>query len=333
MKKKITLRAFCATIFTLGVMSMNAQVGVNLLSNFDFALPSTGAISTDLTTVPDDWNPVDSLWFVDYYSSDENTWNAPPPSMKNPRADSTWAQSSAPNLKPYMFLTQHLVARIPEVGTGGMFQVVTVTPGATYEYGCDVVMRLNNFSNDCLKGDETLKILTVDGADLYTDRNLNTTPMDTLVADTIQRASANGNGFGYAWIGAKGVKGKVTIPAGLTQVRFQFDQRNYPLRSNGGLGNSPVMLVDNCFFQLSDATGFKTPQVNGTVSVFPNPALTDITVSGTVSGAKIKLFSVGGALLQTIPAQESSTNIDVSSLPKGLYLLQTGGQTLKVIKK
>ena len=332
MKKRITLRAFCATIFALGAMSMSAQVGVNLLSNSDFALPSTGAITTDLVAVPDNWNSVDSVWFIAYYG--RSTWSLPPDPMKNPRADSTWAHGSAPNLIPYMFQTQHLVARIPEAGTGGMYQVVTVTPGATYEYGCDVVVRFNNFANDCLKGDETLKILNVDGTDLYADNTLNTTPMDSTVADPITAATpANGNGYGYAWVGDNGVKGKVTIPTGVTQVRFQFDQRNFPLRSTGDLGNSPVMLVDNCFFQLSDDTGFKTPQVNGAVSVSPNPALTDITVSGTVSGAKIKLFSVGGALLQTIPAQESSTNIDVSSLPKGLYLLQTGGETLKVIKK
>jgi len=341
MKKKITLHAFCVAIFALGAMAMNAQVGANLLKNPGFEDgPKVGDVVNGITLtagatattgyllqMPDIWQSVPESWFESYYGTDDKTWTDAPDPMKNPRADYDWFNANSKNIMDV--LSDNLVARIPEAGTGGMYQLVDVTPGAIYEYGCNVSMRLNNATNDCLKGDETLKILSADGLTLYDEVPINED--DAQVVDGPNPAIANGKG--YLWVGDNGIKGKLTIPAGVTEVRFQFDQRNFPLKSAGGIGNSPVMVVDNCYFQLFEGTELKTPQVNASISVSPNPAITDITVSGTVSGAKIKLFSVGGALLQTIPAQENSTGIDVSSLPQGLYLLQTEGQTLKFIKK
>jgi len=81
------------------------------------------------------------------------------------------------------------------------------------------------------------------------------------------------------------------------------------------------------------AQGIKTPQPETTVYVFPNPVQTKMTVYGVDKDAKINLFNMEGTLLQTVPATENSTVVDVSSLPKGLYLLQIGKRALKFIKQ
>jgi len=80
-------------------------------------------------------------------------------------------------------------------------------------------------------------------------------------------------------------------------------------------------------------TGIKTLPTEPSVSVFPNPVQTNLTVSGVNKDIKINLFDLKGTLLQSIPAQDNSTNIDVSSLPAGLYLLQIREQVVKFIKQ
>ena len=79
--------------------------------------------------------------------------------------------------------------------------------------------------------------------------------------------------------------------------------------------------------------GIKTLQSESSVFVFPNPVQTNLTVAGVAKDVKINLLNLNGTLLQSIPAQDNSTNINVSSLPAGLYLLQIGDQVIKFIKQ
>ena len=79
--------------------------------------------------------------------------------------------------------------------------------------------------------------------------------------------------------------------------------------------------------------GIKTLQSESSVFVFPNPVQTNLTVAGVAKDVKINLLNLNGTLLQSIPAQDNSTNINVSSLPAGLYLLQIGNQIIKFIKQ
>ena len=77
----------------------------------------------------------------------------------------------------------------------------------------------------------------------------------------------------------------------------------------------------------------KMLQAENSVWVFPNPVHTTLTVSGVDKDVKIKLFNLGGTLLKSIPAQENSTDIDVSSLAQGMYLLTFGEKTVKFTKQ
>jgi len=86
-------------------------------------------------------------------------------------------------------------------------------------------------------------------------------------------------------------------------------------------------------FLLNDNVGIENPKLAPSVFVFPNPVQTNLTVAGANKGVKINLFDLNGKLLRSAPAQENSTEINVSSLPKGLYLLQVGEQVIKFIKQ
>jgi hypothetical protein len=79
--------------------------------------------------------------------------------------------------------------------------------------------------------------------------------------------------------------------------------------------------------------GIKYPKAESTIFVFPNPVQTYLTVSGVDKDVKINLLDMNGMILKSIPAQDKTTDIDVSALQQGTYLLQMGNQVVKFIKQ
>lgn len=75
---------------------------------------------------------------------------------------------------------------------------------------------------------------------------------------------------------------------------------------------------------------------NATVSVFPNPAINNLGIRGTETGAIIKIISMGSGQLISSTIL-SSPNIDISGLLSGIYSLQivssNRAQTIKFVKK
>ena len=63
--------------------------------------------------------------------------------------------------------------------------------------------------------------------------------------------------------------------------------------------------------------------------VFPNPANDNIRIFG-IENQEIEIFSTDGKLI--LKERYEGKSIDVSSLPQGLYLIKTNGQTLKFNK-
>ena len=63
--------------------------------------------------------------------------------------------------------------------------------------------------------------------------------------------------------------------------------------------------------------------------VFPNPANNKIRIFG-IENQEIEIFSTDGKLI--LKERYEGKSIDVSSLPKGLFLIKTNGQTLKFNK-
>ena len=63
--------------------------------------------------------------------------------------------------------------------------------------------------------------------------------------------------------------------------------------------------------------------------VFPNPTNDNIRIFG-IENQEIEIFSTDGKLI--LKERYEGKSIDVSSLPQGLYLIKTNGQTLKFNK-
>ena len=83
----------------------------------------------------------------------------------------------------------------------------------------------------------------------------------------------------------------------------------------------------------TDGTGIEKLKVESSIFVFPNPVKEYLTVNGVKKDAIINVYDLTGRLLQTVYAQENSTNINVSSLQQGTYFLRAGEQTVKFVKQ
>jgi len=69
------------------------------------------------------------------------------------------------------------------------------------------------------------------------------------------------------------------------------------------------------------------------ISVYPNPAHNVLHIAGVAENTTIHIFNITGALVQSAIAQEKETELNVSALGSGMYILQAGNQAVKFIKR
>ena len=123
--------------------------------------------------------------------------------------------------------------------------------------------------------------------------------------------------------------GSETMYALADVQKIVFEDNAMTVNMKDGLEATGITCIS---FLLLDV-GIKNPPFASSVFVFPNPVTTKLTVAGADKSAKINLFDLSGKLLQSVLAQDNSTDINVSSLPQGIYLLQVGEQIIKFIKQ
>jgi hypothetical protein len=98
-----------------------------------------------------------------------------------------------------------------------------------------------------------------------------------------------------------------------------FDTNNIEL-SNFNVGISPGTIV----FDVRSSAGIAA--IENTISVYPNPAVDFLNVS--IDGVK-RVYDFTGKLL----IESSATNLDISSLNQGIYLLNANGANQQFIKR
>ena len=76
-------------------------------------------------------------------------------------------------------------------------------------------------------------------------------------------------------------------------------------------------------------------QVSGNKFIaYPNPTYDMVTVTGITAGQQIRIYTITGTRVATHTATtDGNMQIDLSALPQGTYILQTGTATVKVVRK
>ena len=213
----------------------------NLLKNGGFELPTR---VTNLN--PQTWEPVQQTWFKEY--SDANP-DFTPAALK--AATTILARASVLSLMyteffkttggGYFFLSASKGTWMGIMGdaktakdgiTCGLYQNVSVGAG-TYKVRATVGFRCDNASAS-IKRWESIKILNPNGSTLNDNQNK---PIEVPI-DTKNIKLYNNRPSCVVE-----VEGYIEIPLGITQVRFQIDQRSFQSPHQ-----APTMLFDNLLF-------------------------------------------------------------------------------------
>ena len=93
-------------------------------------------------------------------------------------------------------------------------------------------------------------------------------------------------------------------------------------------------------YNLSGLIGCATNSIENTVSledevrVFPNPFKDEMAIESSFQGTQnYAIYSILGEHILTGSIQSGSTNINLSDIPDGLYILKVRDQSLKVVKR
>ncbi|MCX6223701.1 MAG: T9SS type A sorting domain-containing protein, partial [Bacteroidia bacterium] len=82
------------------------------------------------------------------------------------------------------------------------------------------------------------------------------------------------------------------------------------------------------FFHYKSVVTGKPEIIANDIQVYPNPTQGQITISGLLQPAELKLYSIQGKLLKT--DNQVVNTLDISDLPAGVYILNlfTGNESV-----
>ena len=69
------------------------------------------------------------------------------------------------------------------------------------------------------------------------------------------------------------------------------------------------------------------------LKAYPNPAQDALYISGLKEGENLRIFSIDGKLMETLTVTSPEMQIRVSNFKNGVYLIQSGLNIIKFIKK
>lgn len=101
-------------------------------------------------------------------------------------------------------------------------------------------------------------------------------------------------------------------------------------KTTGGLTIPSYFCMDKLGSESEISTGL-TDLYQSTIQVYPNP-FTDYIIVKSDKAQTLKLFNVSGQCLVNIYLNEGNNRINVQSLPKGTYVLQSGDERVKLVK-
>ena len=112
--------------------------------------------------------------------------------------------------------------------------------------------------------------------------------------------------------------------------KWVFVDTNLQLLDKEGniLATEPLDNVRKIVFSNESITTALENVENGTIIVYPNPTQDVLYIQG-IEAQTLRVFNMQGSMLQ--PTE--STQVSVSHLPTGTYLLQIGTQVVRFIKQ
>lgn len=205
----------------------------NLLLNGSFE--TGGGVSG--VSAAENWLYIPWEWFESYYSNPGDKSRYSTTEVVRNTGDGT--STANPERIPFFqsVVTGLAALRLNTDRAGGVYQLVQVTPGQEYVFRADIGFRQQAENQNMTM--ESVKILSSDGSKLYAE---------ALVPSFVYTIfDASGQPTPVPTYQHRGAvveaAGTFTVPEGVTEVRFQLDQRT---RLTGSSNLTPMTYIDNC---------------------------------------------------------------------------------------
>jgi hypothetical protein len=75
----------------------------------------------------------------------------------------------------------------------------------------------------------------------------------------------------------------------------------------------------------------ETKSIKKDLTVYPNPTNGPLSIN-TEKASETKIYSMDGKMLKAVQTQKGNNEINISELPKGVYIIKTANESTKVIK-
>ena len=103
--------------------------------------------------------------------------------------------------------------------------------------------------------------------------------------------------------------------------------------SGGHVVHKKMAPVGNASFD-SGEDGEVLPEEWGRVDelrIYPNPASAEVTLSGACAGARVGIYGAAGGIVRTCTLS-GDCKIDVSGLPRGMYVIKVENAAARFVK-
>lgn len=94
---------------------------------------------------------------------------------------------------------------------------------------------------------------------------------------------------------------------------------------------SKIPLLEICYY-IDTLSSVPELSILDAFSLYPNPTTDNLTVE-THQNSEISILNIQGQLLKSLEANSNKTNIDVSALPNGIYIVQVKTEKGMAVKK
>lgn len=129
----------------------------------------------------------------------------------------------------------------------------------------------------------------------------------------------------------------ITLDENLKNNSNYTSQFNHEINDSASINKTQDILIENYKNSIISSSSFVyfEDKPEATFKVFPNPATEKLFVQfNDWSGEKeIKLLDITGRSVFMIKSVNNNHEIDISSLPKGIYLISAKNMTDYVVKK
>jgi hypothetical protein len=153
----------------------------------------------------------------------------------------------------------------------------------------------------------------------------------------------SGYSTSYTWTWTGPIRGIKLIGTGYTAnvIANTVGQYNVYTKATNACGTSPISIyypvdVINCSRTITSAGALKQeePTDQKEISFFPNPASNSVSLIIPDAGnAQVKIMSLDGKLVKQFETHDQQTNLDVSDIVPGLYIININSGVENINKK